>query len=690
MTYNLFLRLLLFFYNCVLLLNLVLVFQFHRKISLLALCFLCLLVELKHISAQEKKQYFSTNHYQEDTAKISKLINDIRSLRMKHPDSALKLSLIALEESKKTGFIEGLARSYIVLSMLNLDKGKYEDGYNFLMLAKPYSWSILKTRPRITVIWCSNLGTFYGNRGNYDSAVFYYSKALSLYQQCNLSDTITLLNLYSNLGGKLITEKNLTQGKYYIDKAFSIIKNSNTINNRTLGKLYIDYSYYYGYQKKHTLCIEFAEKAIKALKSERESMMLIDAYWLIGDTYLELKKTKDAIPYFQKILNDTLQAPVMHKAKALQGLGGCYFVEENYNKAAELFLLATDIYRQAQNNKLLLECYQSLVDVYAIQNNFKTAYQFQKLYQLLKDSTTQNQRTRDVNQLEVKYRTSEKDKALTQQQILLISNENLIRQKNTWIITGFILTVLLIGFLLALYQIREKKEKIRIITLDRDRELAQLKARMEGEERERERIARELHDGIMVQFASVSMNLSALMEKLGHNESTEFENILLQLDNATVELRKSAHNLMPDILLQEGLAEATHYFCKNLERSAKVAIDFQLIGKMPIIAPEYELMMYRIIQELLQNAVKYAKASTIIVQLNCQPNLLSVVVEDNGRGIEQKPNTNKGLGLLGIEKRIKSLNGIFQLFSEINKGTSVYFELETQYLQSRNTHHHDD
>ena len=143
-------------------------------------------------------------------------------------------------------------------------------------------------------------------------------------------------------------------------------------------------------------------------------------------------------------------------------------------------------------------------------------------------------------------------------------------------------------------------------------------------------------------------------------------------------------------MLQEGLAEATHYFCKNLERSAKIAIDFQLIGEISIIAPEYELMLYRIIQELLQNAVKYAKASTILVQLNCQPNLLSVVVEDNGKGIEQKPNTNKGLGLLGIEKRIKSLNGIFQLFSEINKGTSVYFELETQYLQSKNTHHHED
>lgn len=640
--------------------------------------------------SQENKQTVSNIHFSEDTARISKLISSIRTLRIRHADSALMLCFVALEESKKIGYIEGLARSYIAVSLLKMDKGFYEEGYKYLLLSKPYSWASLKTSPRITVIWCSNMGTFYGNRGNYDSAVFYYSKALSLFQETNLKDTISLLNLYSNLGGKLITENNLKQGKYYIDKAFSIINSGRIVNNRVLGKLYINLSFYYGYQKKHTLCIEYAEKAIKVLNSESESLMLIDGYWLIGDTYLELKRTKEAKSYFQKILADTIQAPVMHKAKALQGLGSCYFEEKNYPKAKDYFLLATEIYTQSSNDKLLLECYQSLVDVYAAQKKFNTAYQYQKLYQTLKDSTTQNERTRDINQLEIKYRTSEKDKAITQQQLLLLNNKNLIHQKNTWILTGFILTILIVGFLLALYRIRENKEKLRLITIERDKELTQLKARMEGEEKERERIARELHDGIMVQFSTVSMNLSALMEKSGLSQSSEFENILSQLDNATIELRKSAHNLMPDILLQEGLAEATHYFCKNLERSAKTTIDFQLIGKMPSIAAEYELMLYRIIQELLQNAVKYAKATNILVQITCLEELLSVVVEDNGKGIEKRAPSNKGLGLQGIEKRIKSLHGIFQIASEINQGTSVYFELETQYLQSRNALFHEN
>jgi signal transduction histidine kinase len=593
-----------------------------------------------------------------------------------------------MDESKKIGYVEGLARSYIIASVLNLDKGNYAVGRNFLMLAKPYCWSLQKIKPRITVIWCSNMGSYFGNMGDYDSSVFYYSKALSLYQNSNLIDTITLLNLYSNLGGKLVTENNFVQGKFYIDKAFEIYNNGHINNNRTLGKLYIDLSYYYGYQKNHQLCIEYAQKAISVIKLESESMMLIDGFWLIGDTYLELKKTKEAIPYFQKILADSIHAPVMNKAKALQGLGGCFLLDKNYKKATYYFLLAKDIYQQSQNEKLLLECYLSLVETYAIQNDFQTAFQYQKLYQKLKDSTTIVQRTRDVNQLEIKYRSSEKDKEIVNQQLLLEKNQYLIRRKNLWIISGLTLTLLLIGFLLALYKIRENKERLRLMTIERDRELSQLKARMEGEEKERERIAHELHDGIMVQFASVSMNLGALMEKSGLSQSLEFEDILSQLDNATIDLRKSAHNLMPDILLREGLAEATHYFCKNLQRSAKANIDFQLIGEMPKIASEYELMLYRIIQELLQNAVKYANANDILVQINCLDYMLSIVVEDNGNGIDIVNSDSKGIGLSGIEKRIKSLNGVFHISSKENKGTSVYFELETQYLQNTTTPYH--
>jgi signal transduction histidine kinase len=208
---------------------------------------------------------------------------------------------------------------------------------------------------------------------------------------------------------------------------------------------------------------------------------------------------------------------------------------------------------------------------------------------------------------------------------------------------------------------------------------------MEGEERERERIARELHDGIMVQFSSAQMNLSAMIERYHISDTAELESILVQLENATQELRKSAHNLMPDMLLQEGLAAATHYFCKTLQLSTGIKIDFHVIGTMPLIAPEYELMLYRMIQELLHNTIKHAKASYALVQINCHPDILSIIVEDNGVGFDSDAVKSQGMGIANLKSRIHSLNGNFSLTSNQQSGTSVYIELETKLLQSLNT-----
>jgi signal transduction histidine kinase len=142
---------------------------------------------------------------------------------------------------------------------------------------------------------------------------------------------------------------------------------------------------------------------------------------------------------------------------------------------------------------------------------------------------------------------------------------------------------------------------------------------------------------------------------------------------------------MPDMLLQEGLAAATHYFCKTLQRSTGVKIDFHQIGNMPLIAPEYELMLYRMIQELLHNTVKHAKASYALVQINCHPDIISVIVEDNGLGFDQNNCVRKGRGIANMRSRIHSLNGTLSFTTKPGAGTSVYIELETKFLQALNT-----
>lgn len=192
---------------------------------------------------------------------------------------------------------------------------------------------------------------------------------------------------------------------------------------------------------------------------------------------------------------------------------------------------------------------------------------------------------------------------------------------------------LLSGIFFVFYRNVRQKHKV----LQQEKEIDKLRAAMNGEEQERIRIARELHDGIMVQFSSVKMNLGSILRRMeGHERTDELHEVISQLDNATQELRRSAHNLMPDMLLAEGLSGAVRYFCSSLRQSSGITIEFQQYGEVREIKPEYELMLYRIIQELVQNAIKYAAAGQIIVQLDATENLFTITVEDNGAGLTPK------------------------------------------------------
>jgi signal transduction histidine kinase len=148
---------------------------------------------------------------------------------------------------------------------------------------------------------------------------------------------------------------------------------------------------------------------------------------------------------------------------------------------------------------------------------------------------------------------------------------------------------------------------------------------------------------------------------------------------------------MPDMLLEEGLSEAIHYFCQSLQQSTGIEIELQLCP-LPRINKEYELMLYRIIQELLQNAVKHSRANHILVQLNYRENLLSILVEDNGVGFDTRllQQYKNGMGINSIRTRVHSLDGHMDINSKEGVGTTVYIEFDIHSLQQKSTEQYAD
>jgi len=495
-----------------------------------------------------------------------------------------------------------------------------------------------------------------------------------------IKDTNLLILIYSNLGGRLATENQTTQAKFYLQKGEALAEI--THNAPRLAKIYVSMAALHGTLEERQEARKFAFKALRIFKTVRDPASEASANCIIAQSYLQEQRPAMAIKYYQQALSERVKASKIQRSVALRGLGASYYEMKQYDKAEEHYLKVLKIAKEEKLNKGIMDCYNALVAIYADQGEYKLALRYKNEYGKLHDSTANAERLESVNNLEVKYRTAEKDKELTQNQLLIHQKETLIQRKNRLIATITGGAVLLIALLGTLYRNRQHRQNIALIKMEKERQLAQLRAHMEGEEKERERIARELHDGIMVQFSSAQMNLGALIEKTDLADSEEMENILVQLEEATKELRKSAHNLMPDMLLQEGLADATHYFCKTLERSAAIEIEFHLIGDLPSIAAEYELMLYRIIQELLQNTVKHSRASHVLVQLNCHPDMISIIVEDNGIGFDKvSSTTGEGMGLKGIRSRIRSLNGTVSFSNNPEGGASVYIEIESNFLR---------
>jgi signal transduction histidine kinase len=227
------------------------------------------------------------------------------------------------------------------------------------------------------------------------------------------------------------------------------------------------------------------------------------------------------------------------------------------------------------------------------------------------------------------------------------------------------------------HQKRFQEEKFR--NLEQEQEIGQLRAMMKGEEKERIRIAQDLHDGIGGMLASIKMNLSTISQEQSELRILpSFIKVSGMLNETATEVRKTAHNLMPDALSKQDLRAALLQYCEN-SSSATLHIDLQY-DVAEQINKDAELFIYRIVQELVQNMVKHAKATYAVIQLMLHNNSLSITVEDNGIGFDTTLPV-KGSGLQNMNKRVETLQGYISISSGKGKGTTVHIEFDFNKLK---------
>ncbi len=233
------------------------------------------------------------------------------------------------------------------------------------------------------------------------------------------------------------------------------------------------------------------------------------------------------------------------------------------------------------------------------------------------------------------------------------------------VLAGFI--VLFVIF----YQKKMIQEQLKRQALEFEYQQKMMQAELESQESERRRLAADLHDSIGGMLSTIRVGLSTMARSMP--DPSSIDETKKMLDDTITSVRRISRDLMPSTLEKFGLTHALKELCERFQNTARVNISFRDEGKTRSIEPQRDLMVFRIAQELLNNAIKHAQASEIEVSLHCEEKI-ELIVEDNGVGfnadeIKRDKQGNKGLGLYNIENRARLLGG--ELKFEKGKGSKT-------------------
>jgi signal transduction histidine kinase len=374
--------------------------------------------------------------------------------------------------------------------------------------------------------------------------------------------------------------------------------------------------------------------------------------------------------------NNYMKATFTHaKAKCLLKLNK---ISEARKTALEALSLAGAINKKRE----ILEVQKVLADVEAAAGNYKQAYIYSEQYKAGSDSLHTTELTEKIQALDKKYQSQLKEEKIAQLQNDAALQKLNIERKNlvNFLLSGTALVLLIVSILTYRnYKQKQKLQEQRINELETEKQLAATEAVLKGEEQERTRLAKDLHDGLGGMLSGIKYSLNTMKGNLimTPDNVQAFERSMDMLDSSIKEMRRVAHNMMPEALVKFGLDTALKDFCADINKSGALHVSYQSIGLGNTeIDQTTSITIYRIVQELLNNTMKHASAKNAIVQLSKTNGQIAVTVEDDGKGFDTSVlKGTRGIGWSNIQNRVEFLKGKLDVNSAPDKGTSVLIEL---------------
>ncbi|MGN6567932.1 MAG: ATP-binding protein [Flavipsychrobacter sp.] len=639
--------------------------------------FIVLLLLGLPISTRCQEKAYSSSDYEwqnftTDTAEINKIILKSQSA----PDNVIALLQSALQKSILIRYNYGAAQSLLGLGVMFGHSGAYDSSLYYYKRAYYYCYNCPEKQFRV-LLW-QDMASSYARSGDRNIAFMCLYKALDEIKNNDLQSNHALIaHIYTNIATMLITDGQERKAMYYLKKAETSVKGRN---------IYIPLLYLNMANAYHSSSVDsyllYSRKELELSKKYDSKEISMLAYFSIGDAYIDKRLPAKGIKYIDSgIAYVTNSTNPLHKVQYNARLGEAYYQLKDYKQAEQYLSAAEDLEESlwlTDEERFYIDT--TLAAIYTHRGDYQKAFEKQQSYLRSHDNFLKAQKDSLINKLELRYRSAEKDKEIATQQAG-------IHYRNGLIIVVSIIAFLLILLVASMFFITKSRRHLqeeKIHTLEQEKKITELKGILRGEEKERKRLSRELHDGIMGQLSAIKLSLGFLKRKYNFlNNADDLDEILSNLDDAAKDLRNTAHNLMPATLSYHGLNAALQTFCNKINQSTALQIHFYTYGDLPKLDSYFELSIYRIVQELIQNIIKHAQASESLLQINYFDDQLTITIEDNGNGFNtENINESSGLGLANIRERISAFHGTFTIGRRNGGGTAIEIDFDISYMKN--------
>ena len=417
---------------------------------------------------------------------------------------------------------------------------------------------------------------------------------------------------------------------------------------------------------------------LKDTADTRASVFYLDA---TGEYQLAKKDYKGAIQSFELAVQKGIEwGDSVSITETFEKLGRAYWKSGDQVKAALYFGKCDQQIRKYNLLDQRRNLMYTLFDYYKSSGQFEQSAGLAEKIFLFEDSLSGvlNNNRRII--MQAVFDADQQSIQITDLQQKNVLSKKLLRQKN-WL--NIILAVAIIFFLLVAglvfrnYRQQQKIQCQKIAELEKEKQLSATQSLLRGQEEERNRMAQDLHDGLGGLLSGVKLQLGAMKGNLILSEEMgkTFNNALSKLDDSINEMRRVAHNMMPEALLKLGLQQALQDYCDGLSESGACRITGEFHGLEIRMDASTEVVVYRIVQELLNNAVKHSGADQVLAQVMRQEQTLTITVEDNGKGFDPESSDFKsGAGFRNIRSRVDYLKGQLDIQSAPGKGTSIHID----------------